>query len=184
MTVKSTPIASPLRPALLFDVEPEDEQQQPTAPTAWSLSSKYYRPDPELDFDFDLKDIDELPLQSAAAAFSHKHTAAVGAGLSSALCGKATSFTVHGYDDSERPIIAVGLLASVLDVSIKGPSAIKPQMEPLANGSVRVWLKAEVSGNYKIHLKLREATQPHLKPLLGSPFPLGSPFCKHLGSPV
>ena len=109
-----------------------------------------------------------FPSQQTVSA---KYTSAIGTGLEAGNVGKAASFVVHGCDSTARPVIEIGLLASILDVAIHGPSTIKPRLESLANGTVRVWYTPEVSGKYSVALRLRGDPR-RLEPLPGSPFTL------------
>ena len=86
---------------------------------------------------------------------SGRHSVATGEALSSAVVGAASSFDVHGCDRASRPVLVVGLLSSVLVVQIVGPTVVEHKLEPLADGSVRVWYTPGVSGRYALRLAVR-----------------------------
>jgi len=114
---------------------------------------------------------------------SGKHSAAIGSGLHTAVAGSATAFIVHGYDRVGRPILPVGLLASVLDVKFSGPSKVEHKCESQPDGSVRVWYTPPVSGSYSLRVGVRasiEATR--IEPIAGSPFALEVSAAK-MGTP-
>ena len=104
---------------------------------------------------------------------SGRHSIAMGEGLTNATVGTAASFTVHGSDRTSRPILPVGLLSSVLVVQIVGPTTVRHKVEPLKDGSVRIWFTAEVSGRYTLRVGVRVGGgTARIEPIAGSPFTL------------
>lgn len=107
------------------------------------------------------------------ALVSGRHSVAMGEGLTSATVGSASFFDVHGCDRASRPVLFVGLLSSVLVVQIVGPTTVSHKIEPLADGSVRVWYTPGVSGRYTLRISVRvSAGSTRIEPLPGFPLTL------------
>ena len=101
---------------------------------------------------------------------SGAHSVAIGVGLTAAVAGSTASFIVHGCDRAGRPILPMGLLASVLVVDVRGPGTTSHRFESLGDGSVRVWYTAPISGSYKMKIGIRNASEPRIEPFPGSPY--------------
>ena len=94
---------------------------------------------------------------------SAPHSHAFGDGLNMALVGSAASFVVQGCDAGGLPVDE-GMLAPQLSISLAGPAPATHTLEPLADGSVRVWFTPVLSGRYLLKVLI------HSQPLPGSPF--------------
>ena len=101
---------------------------------------------------------------------SGKLSTATGEGLAAAVAGTGASFLVYGSDREGRPVLSVGLLSSVLAVSLVGPHKVTERLEALTDGSVRVWYTPKVSGRYSLRVGVRSGKSGRIEPLPGSPF--------------
>ena len=100
-----------------------------------------------------------------------KQSSATGAGLSTATAGVTAQFLVFGYDRSGRPVLPVGLLSSLIEIKFNGAGNVTHKIEPLGDGSVRVWYTTEVSGKYTLKVGVRShAGAIKVEPISGSPF--------------
>jgi hypothetical protein len=197
------PMSTPLPQPFFGDEEAPSDPQSSPSQWAWSLSSKYARrtssSPQQVEFS-EPEGLVPLPAEPASASMPRPRSAraternealaesvastaidvsgirstAVGQGLKHAQCGVEASFIVYGADRSGRPVLPVGLLESVIVVSLAGPSQIAHELESLTDGSVRVTYAAAISGRYLLRVGVRAVSGAgtRIEPLPGSPFKL------------